>query len=475
MIALLLAGGLIQVVVTWNEPKLSSSDASERLEALGAVALTNQRVFAGLALTDAAPDVRCVAAQKVTDQSILAKVALNDDDQGVRAAATYQLKDQAALAEVATEDRVPDLRLIAVVNLTNQAILAKLAIGAWDRAVARAAVAKLSDPVFLAKVAIENSNLWSEATKGMQVSKLTDQPLLARFALMASNPSDRQAAVVNLTNQAILATVASEADNRDIAQAAVAKISDQAALTEVASRAKNPSIAQAAAAKLSDQTSLVKVGLFARYDPVRREALRKIDRARLRASVAARGSEWEAELTRVAAMLLQATDESVPEEHRLDVESDAGFGVVSAFVEPAWRSELGDLTSLEIVWTSIMQTYTGSPIEGEVITFVLGFSKHPGVLRATWSSHFPQEADARQQWQAADVAEGLSKILAEIANPALERQLALSAATSSVRLAAVHNLTDENLLGKIAAEDEDYNVRRAAALRKADGDLKKPR
>ena len=129
--------GLTACLFDACQPKLDSSDPSERFQALQSV--TNQTMLAKVALVDKDPDVRRTAVEKLTDPSVLARVVLNDTDTGIREAAVWRITDQA----VALQDTQLDIREAAVWRLTNRTALAKVAAEAKDVAISNAVVRKL--------------------------------------------------------------------------------------------------------------------------------------------------------------------------------------------------------------------------------------------------------------------------------------------------------------------------------------------
>lgn len=125
---------------------LESEHASMRTAAIKHEKLTDQKVFAQIALYDDSIYFRKEALKRIIDQSVLAKIALEDQKSYIREEATRKLTDQQALERIALEDQKPSIRKEATQKIINQEVLRKIALEDKNEDVRYAAFTKLINP-----------------------------------------------------------------------------------------------------------------------------------------------------------------------------------------------------------------------------------------------------------------------------------------------------------------------------------------
>ena len=369
------------------------------------------------------PSVETV--QRTTDQAKLARIAVNArhhyGKESAGKAAVTNLTDQALLGKVALEARVNYVRRAAVKKLTDQALLVKIAVGDADEEVRGAAIQTIKDPAMLAKLAVEDRRLRVDVFRNLQ-----DQATLAKLVVDAKDVDVRTAAMWHLRDRTLLASIAMEDGNEAVRSAAVKQLGDS--------------------------------GAFAKLDMTQADPDLKL-----------------------CARIYYAC-QALPKQHR-----DRLIGAFSTIVyqvrDPLVTTELGDIAYVTNNWTSYGETYGDVRVDGEAASLSVKLSKLDRVFTWKWSTRFSREIlvtkngtrlasgeivwktlDPLVNWQSADFApDACQKEICEcLSEPTLNR-LASESARMGLRSAALSRLHDLALLPKIALEDKDANVRRAAA------------
>jgi hypothetical protein len=253
-----------------------------------------------------------------------------------------------------------------------------------------------------------------------------------------------------------------------VRRAAVEKLTDQAALAKIALEDKSGSVRRTAVKKLTDQDLLAKVALEAWYRDVRIAAVKKLaDQAAL-GKVAADDEDWR---VRLIFKVIRAYD-SVPTEYRERLIRERLIADVLPAIrilsDPVVVSVIGDIVTVKTYWESTNASYTGGTKHGEEFTCSIKVRNLPTSLSHTWSTYYPYITDSLG-FESADVNAG------DLLGPAFDRlsqaalaKIAQEDKDEDVRKAAVWELTDQSLLAKVAVEAGDRNVRRAAVWKLTD-------
>jgi hypothetical protein len=299
------------------------------------------------------------------------------------------------------------------------------------------------------------------------VRNLNDQTSLAKIAVEVKDPYIRKAAVEKLKDQVFLAKIAVEDEAPIVCGAAVGKLTDQTALAKVAIEARYNH--ELALRKLTDQTSLAKVAAEAKDPRVRSAAVGKLTDQSLLARLAEKGEDRLVRAKAIAAMNKSNPDMRSLAGDLVASTTDAGESIARvrlAIEEPSIRNRLPRIVFVPSV-SDVYQSYSGFSVwragmQGESVSFVLSQDRKT-LTKKSWSTNFPGQTQALT-FLAAKVHGG--DLLGELLGDGRFTQDDLVELCSSeipeVRQAAVGNLTDQALLAKIAAEDNNANVRRVA-------------
>jgi hypothetical protein len=248
----------------------------------------------------------------------------------------------------------------------------------------------------------------------VKIRNLTDQAALARLAFENKDERVWSAALDGLKDQALLAKIALEAKDAHVRNAAFARLTDQALQAKIATEDKDPDVRKSHVRKLTDGALLAKFALEDKDAAVRGLAVDGLTDQALLGKIAV--EDQDADVRRIAAAHL--TDGALLAEFALE-DKDA---TISGFAA--------------MKLTMVLTGANG----GQLLV------KAPGAREAGLFM-VPNLPLARPMDQAS-----LARLAIESKDPTLRR-------------AAVGNLTDRALLAKIAAADQDVNVRGAAKQR----------
>jgi ankyrin repeat protein len=136
------------------------------------------------------------------------------------------------------------------------------------------AVELVTDQTVLAKLALAVEEK-DFFVRRAAILKLTDQTLLTKLALEDENPHIRAIAVLKLTDQTLLAKLAVK-EHYEVRSAAVEVLTDQVLLARIAVDDKDLMVRKAAIKKLTDQTLLTKLALEDKDPRVRAIAVQEL-------------------------------------------------------------------------------------------------------------------------------------------------------------------------------------------------------
>lgn len=472
--------------------KIAAEDEEPLIREAAVNNLDDQALLAGIVMAtvfmEAKDSITSKAAQmaveKLTGQAVLAKIAIEHKNYFVAITATARLTDEMLLVKVALSpnDQIGER---AVRKLTNQALLAKVAIESVNhRNIREQAVMQLTDPAQLARVAIETRDIkdFGAGIGEQAASKLTSQALLARVALETEDAKARKAAMEKLTDQALLFQVAMEAGDEYLRKTAGEKLTDQALLLRAAMEAGDADLGAAAAGKLTDQALLPKVALESKNHAAVSRAWFKMSAEERSGLAEAKGEAAGAPPHQRAADLRMISHAiaTIPDEHKERL-CQKLLEILEAFENPAIRAELGEVQSLQVLWTHEQQGYSlyGLPsdspkmVYGEKVSMMCKLGKTPSTsppiqTHTYWKTEFPREVTPKTSWIPAEIS--LEKPLASIADFLPKSMPAQWIGDRSwfLRKEAAMKLTDQAALVKAAVEDKDSRVRRTAAERLTD-------
>jgi hypothetical protein len=277
--------------------------------------------------------------------------------------------------------------------------------------------------------------------------------------------------------------VATHDDDVESRRAAVARLTDQVLICRIAADDKDSHVRQAALAAIKDSALLVR--FEGSYDRAVRIALiaRWADKDRL-----AKYDETSHESMQ-SIILRYKTDGS----HELNPHfaERATARVRMALLDPIVQARLPDARLITDYsdesreYGNLAQNIVNSPVEGESVKFEIEVGDRV-VASAQWKTIFPQSVPSHWKFIPADI--DLFPILQNLLSDAAFTQEDLAALTenspiievvggalanSKVRftMQEISNLTDQQLLVKIALEDNDPVVRDAAIKRVTEQDL----
>ncbi len=346
------------------------------------------------------------AVGKLTDQNLLSKIALE-----------------------CGESWNSDVGLTAVGKLTDQASIEKIAVESKDNSIRRAAVEKLTDQGLLAKIAIESDFMYADVGR-TAVWKLTDQWMLARIAIDGRDAQVRGEAAKKLTDQALLAKIAVESNDETARGTAIEKLTDQSLLTKIADQEKSRDIRAKAIAAMDESNPALK---------------------------------------RSAGDLNALTADAVESTARIKLAIHESH-ITNRFPKLLFRVKFGPY---EQRYFSVNGSGIERTMSGEVVSFTLSQATvtlfSPPLANKQWGTHFPAEAKELTFLAAQVHGEDL---LAELLHNAEFTQDDLTELSLSdipeLRQAAVKNLTDQEVLAKVAIEDKIRDVRLAAVVNLTD-------
>jgi len=274
----------------------------------------------------------------------------------------------------------------------------------------------------------------------------------------------REAAVEKLTDQALLAEVAVESESQPVRYAAVKKLKDQTVLAKVAMQDEDPFVRNSAVEKLTDQAVLAEVARLAKLTDentspvVRANAISKLKNSDplLKAisiwgegsnTIAVGGGDSRDARVCIARMKL-ATQEP---------------RIKSLFP----RLQCAAYASETIQYYSRLDLPSPNPVKvsGERVTIKLQ-QDGKTLAEASWSAVFEISTKSLEFNSAVISGADLMKKLLRLSafTPEDLADLAHSS-IPEVRSGAVANITDQALLGKVAVEDQDSDVCKAAQKR----------
>lgn len=167
--------------------------------------------------------------------------------------------------------------------------------------------------------------------------------------------------------------------------------------------------------------------------------------------------------------------DTVPEEHRKHLMPGI-WRAIQTLSDPEVVNKFGEIVSVEVYWHPETGSYTsrGKILEmpGEDFNCSIELKKLARPLSHSWSTNFPlkgyylDSSDPRLKFLGANVHAGdLLGPIFEQSSQSLLAKIAVQDEDDTVRRAAVQKLADQALLAKIAVEDKDDSVRRAAEER----------
>ncbi len=395
------------------------------------VASTNdQAVLADIAIRDSwgGADVCLAAVQKLSDQGLLGKVAVKSVHDNVRMAAVAKLSDRRLLAKIAVEDPSSEVRRVAVERLSQTTLgrvahERKLKLPSIEES--QRTVASTSDQAVLADIAITDSWQW----KGWDVclpavAKLSDQRLLAEVAVEAGYCQAE--AVAKLSDQGLLSQVAVESRDVRASSAAVQKLSDQGLLGKIAMGHPSSEVRKAAVERLTDQATLYRVAREEKQPSIRIVAVQRITDQSILSGFA---SEQPAAAVRLAAVSRVSNHDFLLVRSRVDPSNAVRTAAVEAMSKETYLARV----AIENDHQAQRQAAAARVTD-------------PALLR---------QVNAAIQQRAVEVAAIDSQT-----DDGMLLQTALHGKFDVLRLAAARRLDRQAVLGKVANETKDLEVRK---------------
>jgi hypothetical protein len=389
--------------------EVAQGSSMEYVRCAAAAQLTDQALLGTLALKDASESVRVTAAERLTDQKVLAEVALKDESIRARVSAVTKLTDQALLGKLALKDASESVRVTAAERLTDQKVLAEVALKDESIRARVSAVTKLTDQKVLADLVLKDESIH---IREVALTRVTDQALLAEVARGSGPENFRHAAVRRLTDQASLAEVALKDESIRVRTAAVERLTDQKVLAELVMRDESIRVRTAANANLTDQTLLAMVALSCESADYRSLAIEK--------------------LTDEAVLIEVATKDPMDLLRHAAVKKITNQGALAEFAVGS---------DSDTVRLAAVEQLTG---------------QHEVLLRVALT-------DASDGVRIAAVKRMTQASLVELVVNVAPGELA--AASESVRLAVVDQLSNETALAELALKEESASVRAAVYRR----------
>jgi len=283
--------------------------------------------------------------------------------------------------------------------------------------------------------------------------------------------------------------IAIETEDQKKGGSAVRKLFDQTKLTDVAMEAELWVVRQAAVYKLTDQALLARIALNDEDWRVRRAAVENLTDQTILSQVI---GKTEDEFVRAYWMLTIAL-ENAPEGHRKRLRNRI-IPAVRLLTNRELTDEVGEIESISTRWSERGRRYKRTGVDGTVL---IGGESFKCSIRLTnvsksiahsWETVFPYKISSLS-FQDSNIdfvdillhvfrllsQDLLARIAAgefnEVYDPDSLTKRRISRTRSElyidvrVRLAAVENLTDQELLSRIANDANNWRVRRAAKRR----------
>lgn len=278
-----------------------------------------------------------------------------------------------------------------------------------------------------------------------------DQLRLATLAMESLDYKVRKDAVGELTDQPLLAKIASEDDNWVVSQAAAQKLTNQALLEKVALDSKWYQARIPAIAKVQNENVLSKIALESHENGIVLAALANVTNRTV--------------LTKIAGDMATMTVKA----------PEAAARICLALRDPIIRARLPDAQAF-FSWQLVDQQYQrGISKDGETIHFIIKQGSEtcaedywatvfPAYFYATYSNHnlVPDRNLITAQPARVDISKMLVTLFAQ---PRFKLEDILKLADSQIpeaRAGALSRVTDEALLEKVMAEDNNAGVRQVA-------------
>lgn len=343
-----------------------------------------------------------------------------------------------------------EVRLQALQFTTNQAILAKVVLQDADAKVRTAAMVFVTNQEALARIALEGND---QIICAAAVEKLTNQALLAKVAISGTNSSNRKRYRVGYSPIELIESEPSVCTTK-----AAYKLSDQAILPEVVLQASDLEVCRIAAGKITDDVVLAKLTEDSKAAGVR-DTCRSVLKARAACAPVTDFQRREAHIQHVCELLWALSD-------------------------PLIAPRIGEVSVLTD-WETRSVTYSDMRIlRGEAFTCNVKTANLPATYSKSWESQFPEfkrSEEAKDDWLQAkkfdsslsfvspdmDMADLVAEIVQTLPQSAVSELLVVSR-YHVVRRAAVKNLASEPLLKRIAIQDDDWRMKKAAKKRLAE-------
>jgi hypothetical protein len=319
------------------------------------------------------------------------------------------------------------------------------------------------------KVALETTS----SEKGQAaVAKLTDQALLAKVASEAKDYGVRLEAIQRLTDQTLLTKIALEHQDSYLRASAIKKLTDQTLLAKIAVEDKGPTIRCAAIKELTDYVLLAKIAMGDPDQWNRETAIQKLMDTVMFAKIASERKDSRVQLI----YKLICEFDTVPPEHRIRLICNI-LPAIRVLFDLEAVNEVGEIVSVETAWKNRYQDYHGNTgftgqMLGEYFNCSIKLKNVDLHLSNSWETDFPVVAQTIA-FKAADVnaSDLLNPIFEQISQVSLAK-IAVEDVDPNISRAAIEKLTDPGLLVKIAKEQEDRSIYarfRLHSLLKIDG------
>ncbi len=350
-------------------------------------------------------------AENTSSETLLRKLAEKEENEKIRKTAINRLTKPSNFEHVLIFGEYSDARVQAVKKITDQEILKRTAKNDEDPAVRGEAAAMLDDDAVLTLI-LQNDP--SPIVRKSAAGKISDEKVLQSAVQNDKDPGVRHTAVRRISDPEILSMITETDSDQSIRQQAFEKVGDPEILKRMLARNPDYSIWPSAVPLIKGQTLLEQIAENKNNDSdVRREAIRRLDNRDLIARIALEDPDRS---IRAAAL------PRVKKDRLITAVQDSNAAQI--FTPPELVPMINDFESLKKI----------------------ARRDHKPETRAIAVSRIPI--------------------------PSFLTGIALSDKAGSVRAAAVHGISDPEVLRRIIQNDDSMDVVRAAAGRTPETDMK---
>lgn len=471
----------LAAVMKLTDQKLLSNVAKENSSYINPVCvaaierITDQGQLADIYMNAKDDELRMAAIRKISDQSFLADVAKIYRNKIIFETILAKLTDQKLLTDVAVMTEFGETCLEVVMHLTSisERLLAQkiIDIANTDHIVAChkdkliAAIEKINHQDLLKDLALNGKNI---KMRVVAAESITDNALLSELARNAKCDVVRMAAVRNINDQALLANIARDNEDFGIPNTVAKLIKDQVLLTDLAWNAKSVDVRVAAADKLADRALAQKlfcdVAMNVSYGSI---AVNKITDQTLLSDLALNAKSLDVRVAAAKNLDDQTLAQKVFGEFAMNSGSrDESKAVLEKITNQTVLADLAQNANAIFVRLAAIDKLTDEGLCQRLLA-------HIAISEPLYKSIGPEFGDDGFSIPGSSVmAPAIGyEVLSKVTNQEQIGYIAKNAKHLDMRIAAVRNITEYNILDDLVKNADCTEVHQLAENRLANFDV----